>query len=218
MTRRWMLRTAAILAAMLLAGGAGGAAAQGSGGPPPRSGGGRGGPGAGPGPGRPQVDDEMRAALEQVMRVRLKRALQMTPGQEERVMPQVDKLQEARHDFVTRRRAAVSHLRAVMIDETSRPADIEKALREVRGIESSFRGREESLRADLNAELDPRQQARLYFFEERFRRDMQRRLMEGGGPGAGPGAAGGPGAARGRGPAGPPPDDPDPDGGGDDDL
>jgi hypothetical protein len=152
------------------------------------------------------VDDEMRAALEQVMRVRLKKALQMTPGQEERVMPRVERLQAARHDFATRRRAAVSHLRAVMIDETSRPADVEKALRDVRGIESSFRDREESLRADINVELDPRQQARLYFFEVRFRRDMQRRLLDGGGPGAG----------RGRGPAGPPPDDPDIDG--DDDL
>jgi len=215
MTSRWMWRTAAILAGMLLAGGVGGAAAQGPCRPPARPGG---GPGGGPGPGGPMVDDEMRAALEQVMKVRLKKVLQMTPEQEERVMPRVERLQTARRDFATRRRAAVSHLRSVMIDATARPAEVEKALREVRGIESSFRDQEESLRGDINAELDPRQQAQLYFFEVRFRRDMQRRLLDGGGPGPGPGPGGGPGAGRGRGPAGPPPDAPDSDSGADDDL
>jgi hypothetical protein len=164
------------------------------------------------------VDDEMRAALEQVMRVRLEKAPQMTPEQEARVMPRVERLQAAGREFATRRRDAVSHLRSVMIDETARPAEVEKALREVRGIESSFRDREESLRADIDAGLDPRQQARLYFFEVRFRRDMQHRLLDGGGPGPGPGPGGGPGAGHGRGPASPPPDDPDPDGAGDDDL
>jgi len=173
-----MWRTAAVLAALALAADLGAAAARGRGASPPRAG----GPGR---PGGPVVDEEMRAALEQVMKVRLKQVLQLTPEQEERVMPRVDRLQQARRDFATRRRAAVAHLRAVMSDQASRPADIEKALQEVRDLESSFREREASLRGEIDAELDPRQQARLYFFEVRFRREMQRRLVDAAGPAAG---------------------------------
>lgn len=130
-------------------------------------------------------------------------------------MPRVEKLQAARHEFATARRAAVSHLRAVMNDETASPAEVEKALREVRSIESSFRDREEGLRADINADLDPRQQARLYFFEVRFRRDMQRRILDDGGPGRG---RGGPGSWGGQGQAGSSSGAHALEGGGDDDL
>jgi hypothetical protein len=199
-----MWSAAAILAAVVLAGGASEAAAHGRGSHPSRSGGhGR--------PGGPVVDEEMRAALEQVMKVRLKQVLQLTAEQEGRVMPRVDKLQEARHGFATRRRAAIAHLRGLVNDEASRPADIEKALRGVRDLESSFRTLEASLREEIEAELDPRQQARLYFFEARFRREMQRRLQDGAGRVAGPGE-------RGRGAGGPPLGEPDPDSTGEDDL
>jgi len=206
MRSRSTWHTVLILAAMSLVGGAGVAAA--------RSGG---GPAGAPGPRAPVVDDEMRAALEQVMRVRCKQALQLTPDQEARVMPRVEKLQAARHEFATARRAAVAHLKSVMNDQNASPADVERALREVRSIESAFHDREEGLRADINADLDPRQQARLYFFEMRFRRDMQRRILDGGGPWRGPGPRGGPEAGSGQGAPGSTPGAPDPDGGEDDD-
>jgi hypothetical protein len=147
----------------------------------------------------------MREAIEQVMLVRLKKVLEMTPEQEQRVMPRVEKLQEARRGFHDQRRIAVSHLRALMIDETARPEDLDKALREVRSLESSFRHKEESMRAEIDQELEPRQRARLYFFEDHFRRQMQRRLHDSLLPGSGGTPPGGPG--RGPGPEGPPPDD-----------
>src|SRR5262245_55895465 len=49
-------------------------------------------PGAGHAAGqgaRPADDEEMRAALEQVMLVRLKRTLALTPEQEPRIMPRI---------------------------------------------------------------------------------------------------------------------------------
>jgi hypothetical protein len=200
-----MWRTAVILAGMVLVA-AEGAAARAAGDP-----GSAGGAARGPGRGGPVVDEEMRAALEQVMRVRIKKALQLSPEQEGRVMPRVEKLQEARHDFASRRRAAVSHLRALMIDETARPEDVGKALREVRDLEASFREREEDLRAEINAELDARQQAQLYFFEVRFRRDIQRRFTEESGRREGR-------TGRGRGHGGPPAEAPGPQDEADDEL
>jgi len=214
MRSRWMWQVMVILAATALAAGANEAGAGGCGRNPVRSGG---GPRGASGPGAAVADDEMRAALEQVMRVRCKQVLQLTPEQEAKVMPRVEKLQAERHEFATARRAAVAHLRTVMNDDTASPAEVEKALEKVRRLESDFRDREESLRADINADLDPRQQARLYFFEKRFRRDMQRRLLNGGGPWRGPGPHGGPGSGGG-GATGPAPDPPTTDGGADIDL
>jgi hypothetical protein len=173
---------------------------------------------AGPPPGRPGRpdgpgnDEEMRAAMEQVMVVRLKRALRLTPEQETRVMPKVEDLMAARRETATRRRGAVSHLRAVMIDETASDAEIVKAIKDVRAIDDDFRSHEQALKDDIGRELTPRQQARLYFFEENFRRAMQRRMfdaMQRRGPGGPPGAPD-------RAPAAAPPDpedDPGDDGG-----
>lgn len=188
MRTRWYLACGVMAFLVSLVGPA--VAARAEGGPPPgQSPGGRSGrPG---GPGDPRADEEMREAIEQVMLVRLKKVLSMTPEQEQRVMPRVEKLQQARRGFHDDRRAAVSHLRALLIDETARPEDLDKALKEVRSLESSFRHREESMRAEIDRELEPRQRARLYFFEDKFRRQMQRRLHDsllarpGGSPGGG---------------------------------
>lgn len=160
-------------------------------------------PGRSGGPADARADEEMREAIEQVMLTRLKKVLEMTPEQEQRVMPRVEKLQQARRGFHDDRRVAVSHLRALMIDETARPEDLDKALKEVRTLESSFRHREEAMRAEIDRELEPRQRAKLYFFEDKFRRQMQRRLHDSllARPGGGP--------DRGPGPEAPPPDSDD---------
>jgi hypothetical protein len=130
-------------------------------------------PGAGPG-----GDEEMRAALEQVMLVRLKRTLELTPDQEGRVMPRIENLLAARREFAPRRRGAVAHLKAVMSDPAASDAEIQKALKGVHDMDDAFRQQEQGLKRDVDRELSPRQQARLYFFEEHFRRAMQRRMME----------------------------------------
>ena len=153
------------------------------------------------GPGSSPDTEEMREAMEQVMIVRMKSALQLTPRQEEKVVPQVQNLLEARREFAAKRRAAMSHLRALLLDETADDQAIETALKEAQSIEGRFRDREQGLKEAINSGLTPRQQARLLFFEEQFRRMMQRRLQEAAGPGGRPRAP----APPGRPPEGPPP-------------
>jgi len=158
------------------------------------------------GAGPPPNAEEMRQAMEQTMIARMKRALKLTPRQEEKVLPQVRSLLRERSAFAARRRAAMSHLRALLIDETAGEAAIEKALGEVQSIDERFQDRQRGLKEAINSGLTPRQQGRLLIFEERFRRMMQRRLREAAGPAGRPGMGGG---ERGRG--GPPGEDPDDD-------
>jgi hypothetical protein len=160
----WFLAAALVFGLAVLAGVASPARAQGR--PAPR-------PGAGPG-----ADEEMRAALEQVMLVRLKRTLDLSPDQEARVMPKVENLLAARRGIAPKRREAVAHLKAVMTDPNASDGEIQKALKKVHDMDDAFRQQEQGLRNDVDRELTSRQQARLYFFEEHFRRAMQRRMME----------------------------------------
>ena len=163
---------ALLIAAMAMAGGVP-AAAQEPGERPGRSAHER-RQGAGPG-GSPE---EMRGALEQVVKIRLKRVLRLSTEQEARVMPKFEKLLEMRRELAAQRRVARSHLRATMIDLTSGDQAIERALREVEAIETRSRDRERGIREAINAELSPRQRVKLYFFEAKFRQMMQRRMHE----------------------------------------
>jgi len=135
-------------------------------------------PGGRPGPDGLRYDEEMRAAMEQVMLVRLKKVLRLGPEQESRVMPRVLRLLDSRRDFASRRRVSVSHLKSLLIDESAAESEIEKGLRDVRTIEEDFREQEKALRRDIDRDLSPAQQARMYLFEDQFRRSMQRRLQE----------------------------------------
>jgi Spy/CpxP family protein refolding chaperone len=116
--------------------------------------------------------------MEQVMMVKLKQVLQLTPEQEPRVMPKVQHMMDARRDYAMRHRGAVSHLRALLADETADDAAVEKGLRDLEKLDQSFREQEQGLRHDLSADLTPRQQARMYFFARHFRRSMQHRMQE----------------------------------------
>ena len=175
MTRHRLWHRSALLWALLLAGFVGPSVAAQA--PParkessPESQGGR--------PGREGLrdDEEMRAAMEQVMLVRLKQVLRLSPEQESRVMPRVQRLLDSRRDFASRRRASVLKLKSLLIDETAE-SEIEKGLRDVRAIEEGFREQDKTLRREIDRDLSPAQQARMYLFEDQFRRSMQRRLKE----------------------------------------
>jgi hypothetical protein len=130
------------------------------------------------GPESPPTPEEIREAMEALLIVRLKRVLSLSAGQEERVVPRVRELLEARREHAARRREAARRLRALAGDETSDDAEIERRLRDLRALEHEDRERDERLRGAIGAELTPRQHARWLFFEERFRRLMQRRVRE----------------------------------------
>jgi len=179
----------------------------------------------------PPTPEEIREAMEQLMIVRMKKAIQLTPQQEEQVVPKMQQLLEARRKHAARRRDEMRRLHQLVRDESASDEAIGRALRELATLQKDSRHKEDELRAAINADLGPRQQARLLVFEARFRRLMQRRLQEAagrrpGGPpgmyregrrGPGPGGQGSPatpppGGQPGKGtPGGPPPmtDDPD---------
>lgn len=154
----------------------------------------------------PPTPEEIREAMEQLMIVRMKKAIQLSPEQEERVVPKMQQLLEARRRHAGRRREEMGRLHRLVRDESASDESIGRALRDLTTLQQDFRRREDDLRAAINADLGPRQQARLLVFEARFRRLMQRRLQEAagrrpGGPpgmyregrrGAGPGVPGGP--------------------------
>lgn len=176
MAKHGLCHRSAFLLTLLLAGSIGeGVAAQA---PPARKEPSPEAPGGRPGREGLRDDEEMRTAMEQVMLVRLKKVLRLGPEQESRVMPRVQRLLDSRRDFASRRRASVSHLRALLIDETAAASEIENGLRDVREIEERFREQEKALQQDIDRDLSPAQQARMYLFEDQFRRSMQRRLKE----------------------------------------
>jgi len=185
----------------------------------------------------PPTPEEIREAMEQLMIVRMKKAIRLTPQQEERVVPKMQQLLAARRTHAARRRDEMGRLHQMVRDESTSDEAIGRALRDLATLQQDSRRKEDDLRAAINADLGPRQQARLLVFEARFRRLMQRRLQEaagrrpGGPPGMyreggrrGPGAQGGPatpppGGQPGRGaPGGPPPMTDDPDDAFDDEL
>ena len=128
--------------------------------------------------GPPPDPTEIRQAMERVMISRLKEVLELTPNQEARVMPRLRELLEERHLYASRRRTKMAYLRAAMMDEEAEEAAIADALSEVREVERGFRQREDGLRDAIGEALTPRQQAKLLFFERRFRKMMQRRVRD----------------------------------------
>ncbi len=128
--------------------------------------------------GPPPGEAEIRHAVERVMISKLREVLQLTPEQEDSVLPLVQELIEARRQFASRRRARMAYLQAAMLDEEADERAIEEALADVREVERGFREREDELRRRIGAGLTPRQEARMLFFERHFRRVMQRRVRE----------------------------------------
>jgi hypothetical protein len=136
--------------------------------------------------GRPQArshdpgpsEGEMRGVIEQLMIERLKEVLRLTPRQQSQVIPRMQALLEARRDHAAERRAARARLRALLMDDGASEEAIAGAIDEARGIERGFRLKEEGLRDAIDSDLTPRQRGRFLFFEERFRRVVQRRLRE----------------------------------------
>ena len=78
----------------------------------------------------------------------------------------------------------MSRLRSLLLDGTAGDQEIARALKDVRAIDEDYLHREGELRSAIDANLTPRQQGRLVFFEGRVRRVVQRRMQEALGAGA----------------------------------
>lgn len=191
------LLAALCLAALLSPAGVPAALAQ-AGGPPPGRGP-QGPPGPAMGPDGEEGDDLVET-VEIYMLAKMKRALDLSREQEEKMVPLVQELGEARRTLHRTRRLSIMKLRP-LVEETGTPdSAFTKILAEMRDSETAFREREERTHQEIASVLSPRQQAQFLLFQEKFQMEMQQRLrrlrgMRGQGP---PDGAGGPGPGRRR--------------------
>jgi hypothetical protein len=116
--------------------------------------------------------------MERLMIERLRTALRLAPEQEGAVVPKVETLLASRREHAQRRRPALRRLRDLLRQEPPDQGRIRGTLEELRAAQEAFRGRETALREALFDDLSPWQQGRFLLFEQRFRRQMQRRLDE----------------------------------------
>jgi Spy/CpxP family protein refolding chaperone len=121
-------------------------------------------------------EDEIRETIEIYMLAKMKRALALSRGQEEQMVPLVQALSETRREFAHQRRIAVGQLRALTRDPEAEDEEFKKVLARMHESERVFHDSEGQAHKAIQSILTPRQQARFMFFQERFQSDMQRRL------------------------------------------
>jgi len=137
--------------------------------------------------------DDLVETVEIYMIAKMKRALDLSREQEEKIVPLVQELGEARRSMNRTRRLTMMKLRP-LVEETKTPdAEYTKILDDLRTSEAAFRDTEEKAHKEIASVLSPRQQAQFLLFQEQFQREMQQRLnrirgMRGQGPPDGGGA------------------------------
>jgi len=151
------------------------------------------------GPGDGEAD-AVAETVEIYMIAKMKKALDLSREQEEKVVPLIQDLGEARRGFQRDRRLSMMKLRSLLEDPKSSDADLTKALNQIHDGERRFRDTEEKTHQQMRAVLTARQQAQFLIFLERFQSEMQQRVRRLRGRGQGPqGDPVGPGPMRRRG-------------------
>ena len=72
----------------------------------------------------------------------------------------------------------MAQLRRLVQDPDSSDGDIASTLEEIRDGQRDLETSQKQVRQDIDSFLTPRQQAKMIFFEGRFRRDMEQRFRE----------------------------------------
>jgi Spy/CpxP family protein refolding chaperone len=131
-----------------------------------------------PRPGEPPFNEELAETIQDLMLRRLETQLELSDEQKETVIPLVRDLTELRRTHNQRRREGLRTIGVMAqdsgVDEESLSRRLDSFYRE----QAEFRGQEMELAEKIRSHLDPRQQARLLQFEERFRNEMRRRFED----------------------------------------
>lgn len=146
-------------------------------------------------------------ALRNLRMWKLMQALKLTDEQTPKVLPKIQKMEEARRQFTKERMENLKTLREAARQTAPDEKTIRRSIDAVRKARDKFHSEEARLFDDVARDLTPRQLADLLLFEEQFRREVGKALRE-----MGPRRGG-----EGRGPAGkrfgaPPSDRPAPGG------
>ena len=124
------------------------------------------------------LDQELAETLEQLMIVRLKRALELTAQQEETVVPLMQDLTRRRRADQQLRREGMRSLAALSQDSAASEDILRERLDAFYADQAANRQAELELLTALRAQLNPRQEARMLAFEERFRSDIRDRMHD----------------------------------------
>ncbi|MBI3392990.1 MAG: hypothetical protein HY039_07360 [Nitrospirae bacterium] len=137
-------------------------------------------PGGGPGNGE---------ALRNLRMWKLMQALKLTDAQTPKVLPKIQKMEEARRQFQKDRMEHLKALREAARQAAPDEETIRRSIDAMRKTQDKFHSEEARLFDDVARDLTPRQLADLLLFEERFRREvrqavrgMDQRPAEGRGP------------------------------------
>ncbi len=126
----------------------------------------------------PEEEQEVRETMLALMSLNMKRALELDEDQERDIMPLLEELMELRGDGRREQERRMAQMRRLVQDPDSSDGDIVSMLEEIRDGQRSLENNQKKVRLDIDSFLTPRQQAKMIFFEGRFRRDMERRFRE----------------------------------------
>ena len=124
----------------------------------------------------PRLDRELAQTVERFMVQRLTRFLELDAAQRETVLPLVEKLTQARRLHTRQRREAIRTLGAMSQDSGVDEEMLRLRLNSFYREEEEFRDLERRTNEEVRSQLDVHQEARLLAFEERFRKEMRRRM------------------------------------------
>ena len=128
-------------------------------------------------PGGDVDGEDLRETIEIYMLAKMKRELELTPEQEQAVVPLVQELSSARHRERSQRRLTLRKLGPLVEDPAASDAQIEAELASLREGEIAFRKAEQKALDGIREALTTKQEARFVLFMDRFMQDMQRRLQ-----------------------------------------
>ncbi len=136
----------------------------------------------GPGPGGPrglpaEEAEDLVETLEIYMIAKMKRTLDLSPEQQETVIPLIEDLSASRRAFNRERRLVLMRLRPLVEDPQASDAEIRESLARLRQAETAFEEKERRSLDAIRSALTPRQEAKFILFQERFRREIQERLQ-----------------------------------------
>ncbi|MEE9219186.1 MAG: hypothetical protein V3U98_08975 [Acidobacteriota bacterium] len=127
-----------------------------------------------PAPPEEEIGD-LRETIQLLMLSRLKRALDLSPEQEQQVLPLLDHLEQSRQQLRRQNRRATRELRRLL--EADAPEErLEERLQQVRELRRGFEAERQRIEEEIARQLTPHQQARLLVFMQDFRRRLHERL------------------------------------------
>jgi Spy/CpxP family protein refolding chaperone len=130
----------------------------------------------GPGAPTPQEIEDLRETVHILMISRLKRELQLNDEQQQRIVPLIDELEQARGRYRQESRRRLEEIRRLLASGNAPERELGEQVRGTTELRRGFEAERVRVESEMTRILSPVQQARLLVFLQDFRRDMRARL------------------------------------------